>query len=145
MPTVQENSFCGLFTSSFVFHVESSIRWGYLSNAFIAAVAFSLAGILSHYALRTVDKPLDYSQMAQIYDSVLPMDVYYNSLVGPPFGQESTDQFMESLSAAAGSGTLTLKPQVFATKETDQAWKEYYISMIDQFIPEGTIGSYSIQ
>ena len=69
--------------------------------------------------------------MAQIYDSVLPMDVYYNSLVGPPFGQEQTDQFMESLSATAGSGTITLNPQVFTPKEEGQTWKDYYISMID--------------
>ena len=69
--------------------------------------------------------------MAQIYDSVLPMDVYYNSLVGPPFGQEQTDQFMESLSATAGSGTLALKPQVFTPKEEGQTYEFSLSGLLD--------------
>ena len=80
----------------------------------MAALAFSLAGILSHYAMRTVDEPLNYSDMAQIYIDFLPMDIYYNSLVGPPFSlipkPSTTEKFMEVLNTTAGNGTLTLHP-----------------------------------
>ena len=88
-------------------------------NAILAAIAFTLAGLFSYYALRTVDKPLDYSQIASIYQSVLPMDVYYNSIVGPPFSQESTQTFMDSISKAAGSGTFNLNSQAYPEKTSD--------------------------
>ena len=111
-PTVKKNGFCGLFCSSCCLHLKSSFITGYICNIFVAALAFSLAGILSHYTMRTVDEPLNYSDMAQIYDSVLPMDIYYNSLVGPPFSiipkPKSTKEFMEALNTTAGNGTLTL-------------------------------------
>ena len=113
-PTIKENSFCGLFGTSLALHFKSSFFTGYICNLFVAALAFSLAGILSHYAMRTVDEPLNYSDMAQIYNDFLPMDIYYNSLVGPPFSlipkPSKTDKFMEALNTTAGNGTLTLHP-----------------------------------
>ena len=60
-PKMQSNSFCRLFCSSFALHFKSSLFSGYICNIFLAVLSFSLAGLLSHYALRTVDQPLDYS------------------------------------------------------------------------------------
>ena len=130
-PQLQQNSFYRLFCSSFAFHFKSSLYSGYLCNIIIAALAFTFAGLSSHFALRTVDKPLDYTDMAGIYQSVLPMDVYYNEQVGPPFSSGSTQEFMSSLVSAAGQGTINLSPQTYPDKSDDQTWKEYYSAIAD--------------
>lgn len=78
---------------------------GYIGNFCLALVLFTAIGVGLLFSLRDINDPLDYTNMASIYSSVEPMNVYFNNQVRAGSTQESMD-FMESLSQAAGGTTI---------------------------------------
>ena len=116
IPDVQEKGFCQLWISSFKLHFQSSLLSGYACGFILAVLGFVLAGALSLFTLRNLNVPVNYTDMASIYSTVEPLDVYFNNNVESGIVTTSTD-FMNSLSAAAGEGVLTLNGQDWQAKD----------------------------
>ena len=76
-------------------------------------------------ALRNFNTPLNYSNMKSIYESVEPMDVYFNKDCEAGT-TTSTSDFMNALSSVAGSNVLNLNEQSWAAKESGQSYEDYY-------------------
>ena len=80
VPEVQELGFCALFSASFSLHFRSSFLIGYVCMFILSIAMFTLAALLTYFALINKNISINYTDMGSIYSTVTPMDVYYNDM-----------------------------------------------------------------
>ena len=98
---------------------------------------------MARFSMINLNEPLDYSDMAGIYERVAPMGLYYNDQVSA--GSESSPaNFMAIYQGVAGAETVNLQSQNWTAKGNQTTWKEYYTAISDQ-IPKGNFAAYDIQ
>jgi hypothetical protein len=82
VPDIEEPTFGRLFKANFNFQY-TSVFWSGLVCSLILGIL--LAGIsvgMVYFSMINLNKPLNYSDMASIYDRVTPMELQYNILAG---------------------------------------------------------------
>ena len=79
VPEVEKLGFCSLFRASFFLHFRSSFFTGYVCIFILSILMYTLAGVLTKVSLLNKNIPINYTDMASIYSTVTPMDVYFNA------------------------------------------------------------------
>ena len=82
VPDLEEPTFGRLFKANFNFQYTSAFWSGLVCSLVLGILLAGISVGMVYFSMINLNKPLDYSDMASIYDRVTPMELQYNILAG---------------------------------------------------------------